>query len=285
MRTLCARQVSGLLMTAAENSPDGEPSKGDGLSLTSVGSVPCNGQYLKRLRESRGWTQAKLAALSGFARRTIVKAEAGQSIDAHTLEVLAQTLCEGGAKVSATDLSSDPASLVRRFLKNYATHQADCVQHCLDIISPDIVAVVDGDPVANPIAGTYRGIEEFDGFWRKFFAMFARAGGTLGETPNVLCLGREVIVWGHEYIHLPEVAPEMAGFVMLRILFENGKMIRFEDYYESTGMMNRIHQHLDQFPDAAWARIVREHASKNSADSPNGTARTRQGSIGPAIPP
>lgn len=223
----------------------------------TFGSVPCNGQLLKHCRETAGLTQGELAARSGFSRRLIVKAEANGTLESHTIEVIAQALCEAGVSVSARDLVADPVALTRRFLKNYATYQADCVEHSLDILASDIVVVMDGDPATNPIAGEYRGVEEFAALWKKFFSMFARAGGTLGDDPAIECVGNVVTAWGHEFVHLPELPPEAPGFVMLRITFKDGKMVRIEDYYEATGMMHALERFADQFPNAEWARQLR----------------------------
>lgn len=208
------------------------------LDSLELPAVSCNGQLLKQCRGFCGWTQAELAMRSGLSRKLIAKAEGRNSIDPQAIEILAHTLRKGGAAVTIADLSTDPVSLVRRFLKTYATHHADCVQHCLDFISPDIVAFVDGDSATNPIAGEYRGIDEFDGMFRKLFSIFVRStfvrsGGTLGEYPKTKCIGKEVLAWGNEYIYVRggSMPAKFPWFVLLRIWFEDGKMIRFEVYY------------------------------------------------------
>lgn len=220
-------------------------------------SIRCNGEVLRYFREACGWAQIELAARSGLSRRVIVKAESGKFLDKQTLDMLVQTLQEAGARVSVDDLSSDPVSLACRFLKNYAAYRADCVQHCLNILSPDIVAVVDGDPTVNPIAGTYCGVAQFDGLWKKFFSIFDRAGGTLGESPEIECRGTEVMAWGHERIHIRGVPPTESGLVLVRFEFRDGKIIRFEDHYEVTGMMYALYHYADKFPDAEWAKVLR----------------------------
>lgn len=236
-------------------------------------SSSLNVQLLKDLRKRLRWTQETLADASSLSVRVIAKAEGGEEVSAKTVRLLVEAFGRAGQMIDEQELATNPEVLVRRFLKNYADYQADFVQHCLDFLSLDIVAFIDGDPATNPIAGTYRGLEEFDGLWRKFFAMFARAGGTLGDNPETRCIGNEVLAWGHEYVHLPEVPPEEPGFVMLRMTFEGGRMVRFEDYYESSGMMRVLHHYADQFPDAEWARLLREKAALNGEGRPSSTPR------------
>jgi transcriptional regulator with XRE-family HTH domain len=220
--------------------------------------APFNSQFLKLQRNEAGWTQEQLAAHADLSVRVIAKAESGQPVSRRTVLALVGALQGAGITIDPEDLTLHPEGLARRFLKSYALHHADCVEHCLDFISPEIVAVMDGDGATNPLAGEYHGIDAFDGLWRKFFSMFARAGGSLGDHPTIRCIGNEVLAWGHELVHLPEMPPVEPGFVMLRMTFQGGKMTRFEDYYEATGMMRIMHHYADTFPEAEWAKLLRE---------------------------
>lgn len=215
-----------------------------------------NAQLLKSIRDEIGWTQEKLAAASELSVRVIAKAEKGDGVAPRTVEALVTTLRQAGQTVEPADFMINPETLALRFVRNYAAHQADCVQQSLDIISPDIVAFVAGDPANNPIAGTYRGIEEFDGLWRKFFAIFVRDGGSLTEQPLVRLIGKEVFVWGQEHIRIPESGPTPPGFVALRMRFEGGLMTYFEDHYEAYGMMRQLEEWAREFPDGEWLQHV-----------------------------
>lgn len=213
-----------------------------------------NAPLLKALRKELGWTQEELASRADLSVRVIAKAEAGQVVSTKTRRALVAALQKSGKQVDEADLACNPEQLVRTFIKSYVEHQAECVAVSREMIAPDIVAFVDGDPATNPIAGTYRGINEFESFWRKFFAIFVRDGGTLGEGSQLRCIGNEVFVWGHEHIRVPEAAPQPAGFVMLRIRVEGGKMVYFEDRYEANGMMRQLDEWSREFPDAEWLR-------------------------------
>jgi transcriptional regulator with XRE-family HTH domain len=240
----------------------GSVASGRSAEITRAARIQvCNGLLIKFWRNHFGWTQIDLAVRAGFSRRLIAKAEAGGSLELETVEIIAATFREAGADVSVADFLCDPEAMTRRLLKNYATYEGNWVTNSLDILSPDIVAILDGDPATNPLAGEYHGIEEFDGLWKKFFSMFARSGGTLGDDPTIRCNGNEVLAWGHEFVHLPELPPVEPGFVMLRLTFKDGKIIRFEDFYEAAGMMHAMYRFADQFPDAEWAKQLREKAS------------------------
>jgi transcriptional regulator with XRE-family HTH domain len=215
-----------------------------------------NAQLLKLLREELSWTQEALAARAGLSVRVIAKAENGERVSPRTIMLLVQSFRDSGKIVEPTDFTINAETLAQRFLQNYAVHQADCVPHSLDLLSPDIVAFVAGDPATNPIAGTYHGLEEFDGLWRKFFAIFVRDGGSLVDQPLMRTIGKEVFAWGQEYIRVPQAGPMPPGFVALRMRFEGGLMTYFEDHYEAYGMMWQLEAWAKEFPDADWIQHV-----------------------------
>lgn len=221
-----------------------------------------NAQLVKFLRKELGWTQEELGARAELSARVIAKAEAGQSISRRTIEALVAAFIAAGKSVTVADLIADPESLTRQFLKNYAQHEAECVQTSRHFISPDIIVYVDGDPATNPIAGTYRGIDAFDGMFRKFFSIFVRDGGTLAENPEIRAIGNEIVAWGHEFIRVPEVEPQPPGFVMLRIRYADGLMTHFEDYYEASGMMRALKQWSQEFPEAPWVATLQSQAER-----------------------
>jgi transcriptional regulator with XRE-family HTH domain len=224
--------------------------------LPTQRNTSTNRQLLKVTRKELGWTQEDLARNSGLSVRVVAKAEAGEPLSLKTVETLVATFRNAGKPISAADLVSCPEDLVRQFLKNYSQYQAECVEHSKHFISPDILAVVDGDPATNPIAGEYRGIEAFASFFKKFFAIFVRDGGTLGDAPEIRVAGNEVFAWGHEAVRVSQAGPQPAGFVMLRMHFEDGLMTYFEDRYEANGMMLQLDAWSREFPDADWLKQV-----------------------------
>ncbi|MGB1109064.1 MAG: helix-turn-helix domain-containing protein [Gammaproteobacteria bacterium] len=54
--------------------------------------IELNGSRIRELRKLRGWTQTRLAAVSGISERTIRSAEKGQSVDMFTWTTIAASL-------------------------------------------------------------------------------------------------------------------------------------------------------------------------------------------------
>ncbi|MDZ4657143.1 MAG: helix-turn-helix transcriptional regulator [Bythopirellula sp.] len=213
-----------------------------------------NARLLKSLRKELGWTQEDLAERCPLSTRVIAKAEANRRVSAQTVEILVRTLQAAGKAVSFGDFTCDSLSLARKLLRNYAAHGAEFVERSRELIAPDVVAYMDGDPITNPLAGTYRGVDEFDAQMRKFFAVFVRDGGTLGDPSQIKLVEHEVFAWGHEYLRVPEAPPQLPSFVLLKMHFENGLLVRFEDYYEASGMMARIESWAKLYPHADWVK-------------------------------
>ena len=42
-------------------------------------------------------------------------------------------------------------------------------------------------------------------------------------------------------------------------------MVRFENYYEASGMMMALERFAPEFPDAVWAKLLRETAAAGAA--------------------
>ncbi len=213
-----------------------------------------NAPLLKSLRKELGWTQEELAERSNLSLRVIAKAEASQGVAKDTVETLVQIIQAAGKPVCFGDFTRDSLTLARKLLQNYAEFGADFVERSREFIAPDVDVYMDGDPITNPLAGTYRGIDEFDALCRMFFAIFVRDGGTLGDPSQMKSVDHEVFAWGHEYIRVPEAPPQLPSFVMMRMHFEKGLLVRFEDYYEASGMMARIEGWAKLYPAAEWIK-------------------------------
>lgn len=75
------------------------------------------GANIKKLRDTRAWTQEQLAAAAVVTERTIQRAEAGQPVAAESLQAIA-----GAFGVALEDLRRDEAGdAAKRELKNYET--------------------------------------------------------------------------------------------------------------------------------------------------------------------
>ena len=122
-------------------------------------STPCNGKLISKLRKQIGWTQSELAERAGFTERLIAKAEASQNVAGSTVDIIAQTITEGGVAVSSKELSVDPASLAREFLLSMYQRERNVIDVNESFISPGIVVHFAGDPSIFPFAGERVGID------------------------------------------------------------------------------------------------------------------------------
>jgi transcriptional regulator with XRE-family HTH domain len=213
-----------------------------------------NAKLLKFLRKELNWTQKELAQRTQLAVSVISKAEAGLAIPQEAVEKVVQALVAAGKNVTCDELACNPLALARKFLQNYAEYGADGIERSREFLAPDIDIHMDGDPITNPLAGNYRGIEQLDAIFRKFFAIFIRDGGTLGDPSQMKLVDQEVFAWGHEYVRVAQAPPQLPGFVMLKMKFAGGLMVRFEDYYEASGMMARIEDWAKLYPNAEWIK-------------------------------
>ena len=213
-----------------------------------------NAQLLKSVRKDLGWTQIELAERAKLSVRVIAKAEAGKGVADRTVHLLVETLQAAGKEVSRDDFLWDPQTKVQRFLYNCHTYKTAAITHSRELLSQNVHVYVDGNPLNNPLAGTYQGLEEFEALLDVYYDIFVRDGGTLGDLTQMRLIGQEVIAWGHEYIRVPEAPPSSPSFTMLRILFKGGVIDRIENYYEASGLMSRVEAWAKLYPQARWLK-------------------------------
>jgi transcriptional regulator with XRE-family HTH domain len=213
-----------------------------------------NAQLLKSIRKDLGWTQLELAERTNLSVRVIAKAEAGTGIANRTVRMLVETLRKAGKDVSCDDFECDPRAKVQRFLQNCNTYKKDAISRSKGLLARSILVYMDGNPINNPLAGTYQGVEEFEALLHKYHDIFVRDGGTLGDLTQMRAIGQEVIAWGHEYIRVPEAPPSLPSFTMLHIHFKDGLIARIDNYYEAAGMMSRIDVWSKMYPHARWLK-------------------------------
>lgn len=213
-----------------------------------------NAQLLKTIRRELGWTQLELAKRADLSVRVIAKAESGRGVSNRTMNTLVRVLREAGKDITYDDFTGDPRSIVQKFLQNCQTYKKNALSQCRGLVAPDIVIHMDGNPLVNPLAGTYQGIEEFEALLYKYYDIFVCDGGTLGDFTQMRLIGQEVIAWGHQYVRVPEAPPSLPSFTMLRIVFREGAIARIDSYYEAAGLMSRVEAWARMYPEAAWLK-------------------------------
>ena len=86
------------------------------ITLRAKVSSACEPLLFRQLREQRGWTQATLAAKSGYSLRLISKMEAGKSVSPQSHQDVADALSLPERPVSVDDLTSNPVGLARQYI-------------------------------------------------------------------------------------------------------------------------------------------------------------------------
>ena len=204
-------------------------------SRSSLGrSMPCNGKLIAQLRKQLGWTQSELARKAGFTERLVVKAEASQNIAASTLQIIAQTLKEAGAMVSAADISADPAALAKEFILSMYRYGPKVIDVNERFLSPELVVHFAGDPNIFPFAGTHIGIDAARRAFGAFYSVIQPpADHSEIENFQFVSTGHGALVWGETWAH--PIGMPMPGPIKLAIKmdFRDGLMTVFDDRFDT----------------------------------------------------
>jgi len=197
-------------------------------------TYPCNAEQLQFYRKRRGWTQDDLESKAGYSTRLISKAEAGQSISTDTIADLAEALSSPKELLFPEDLISDPLSLAKAFIGAISAHQKEVIQKIRHIIDDDIIIHMSGDLKLLPFAGEYCGIEEAQRFFNLFFSILeVPPNYDADEWYTYVADGNDVIVWGVSWIHPIGQPLDKPIKVANRLKFQRGKLILFDDRYDT----------------------------------------------------
>jgi transcriptional regulator with XRE-family HTH domain len=227
------------------------------MTLSSINVNPWfNTQLLKLTRSKLGWTQVELARKAHLSVRVIAKAEAGNRVGKSTVQAIVRAFQEAGSEISGVDLTCDPRGLVQEFFCVCNTFKTNAVIQSRGLLTSNVQLHVDGDPVNNPLAGTYRGIEELEAFLCKYHGIFVRDGGTLGDLTQMRVFDQEVIAWGHEFIRVPEAPPSLPTFKFFKIRINQGLITRIYSYYDAAGLMSRLEGWAKAYPQSNWIRYL-----------------------------
>ncbi len=197
-------------------------------------SYPCNVDLLVSLRERKGWTQQKLAAISGYSERLINKAESGRSISSAAIEILAETLSTEEDPIYFEDLISDPIALAKEFMAGIYVHQKNVVTAIRHFLDEDIVFRLAGDPATIPFAGEHRGFAAVERAFEIFFSiMEAPPNYDYKAGISYLAQGKDVIVWGESWLHPIGVPMDKPMPISHRLTFHKGKLVLFENVFDT----------------------------------------------------
>lgn len=211
-------------------------------------TLACNGEAIRHLRARRGLTQAELASLAGYSRRLVAKAEAGQSVNTATIEVLCEALSTAESPVTPEELVVSPRDIARRIIEAYAKHERQCVAHCSEYLAEDLQVVAPGDPTVLPFAGDRESIDGFDDFWGAFFSVMDRPDKKIVlEHLRIVADGNEVAVLTKEnctFLGAGGQGPPIPICVLMT--FEHGKLVRFEDHFNVAAVQGTVADLVDR---------------------------------------
>jgi len=200
----------------------------------SSATYNCNREFLRELRERKGWTQADLAKAAGYSDRLITKAESGASISIRTVEDLAGALSDSQKEVFWEDLVCDPVSLAKRYNEALYTKQEKVIDHILDFLDEDVVFRIPGDPDELPFAGVHRGIDEVRRGYEIFFSMLeVPKNHDFRKHYRYIAQGPNAVIWGDSWIHPIGQPLEKPIRVSVLMRFRRGKLILFDDRFDT----------------------------------------------------
>jgi transcriptional regulator with XRE-family HTH domain len=194
-------------------------------------SYACRGDYVKSLRERRGWTQEKFATVAGYSPRLIRKVESSASLNPETIADIAEALSTSETPIFPEDLVSDPEGAARLFVESYDRHEVDLLAHCRHILAEDLVFWCAGAGLGCPFGKEFHGLNEFQEFWTSFFSVVVRPK-LRPLMPTFALAGNEVVARMVEYpiINGVEGPPIWIVHVMK---FRRGKIARMENYFDT----------------------------------------------------
>ncbi|PQO33924.1 hypothetical protein C5Y97_17045 [Blastopirellula marina] len=208
------------------------------------------GKTLSDLRKRLGWTQQRLADVSGYSDRLIRKAEAGGTLHADTIEVLALSLSTAERPVFPEDLVVSMESLVREVSQAYSQSEGQLVSKIHQYFADDIELRAAGDPRQIPFAGTWKTIDGVDAFWNFFFRVLNRPDKRI-YAPMLIANDTTCVSFGREVVETAEGGLKTESFVSIKYEFRQGKIVSIDDFFDT----------------AATAKILREVQAQSAARS------------------
>ena len=194
-------------------------------------SYPCRGDYLKTLREKRGWTQEQFAETAGYSPRLIRKAEASASLNPETIADLADALGTSGKPVYPEDLVSEPLAAARLIVQSYDLHEKTMLMHCGHVFAEDFVFWCAGQEEGFPFAGTFEGHTGFQEWLDRLFAVIIRP--RLQPLAATFALAENEVTARYQEITSINGVVGPAVWIVNITRFQRGQVVRMENYFDT----------------------------------------------------
>lgn len=127
----------------------------------------------RKLRQECGYTQQRLAEISGYTDRLIRKAESGGYLNTETIEDLCDALSVEGKVVHPTDITTDNSSAAVGFVSQLLGIGENTSDDFLDGISSSTSLTCSGDSEKCPLTGVWRGKTKI-AKWANIFQTYFR---------------------------------------------------------------------------------------------------------------
>ncbi|WP_231741116.1 nuclear transport factor 2 family protein [Thalassoglobus neptunius] len=130
-------------------------------------------------------------------------------------------------------------------------HQADGFRHFRPYLDDDVEFYLVGDPEVVPFAGRYKGFDQVQELYRKFFSQIeAPPGHDYRPHYKFISQGNDVIVWGQSWMH-PIGRPMTEPMELTHLMrFRRGKLYYFEDRYDTSLAAKLLNEPTDDSSDA-----------------------------------
>ncbi len=208
-------------------------------------SFRLNARLLREARWRLGWSQEDLASEAGLCVRVVAKAEAGGTVLLATAERIANAFQAAGVAADFLPIVGSPREAVESILQAYRLSDRQLATTCSPVLSNTLLAEVTGSRREIPFAGVYQGLLGFERLWKRFFTLFHREGGDLGENEQVAVAGQQVVLWGHEKLRIGESPAAPPLLVVMQFRVERGLVRHFELTLDPTAIACRLHGHAD----------------------------------------
>lgn len=205
----------------------GESGQVDSLMPTNVTT---NGQLVRYYREQLGWTQLQLAMHSGLSERVVRKAEAGGSVRAETLEILAEALSSPRLSLHPADLSAEPVAVCQAFVRGYLEHGVESARRCAHLFAPDIVLKIHTDAENLAFGGEFHGVDGIDRMLRDALRQFTSVSEDFGRWTSD---GQRVMALRRQVLRAADSSDLLETWIVHEYVVEKGLIARIDTYIDS----------------------------------------------------
>jgi DNA-binding XRE family transcriptional regulator len=220
---------------------------------------------LREHRLRRGWTQAQLAAHAGYSERVIRKAEAGEPVRLHTLQVLAEALGTADYPVSCADLRGEPMAVVQDYYRIRRQFSFDFAPHCGHLLASEYVMTVHADPGVVPYAGAWHGQAGLHALYQRIKQFFRPLGETVRfstASDRVLAIREGLTqplcdITGRPFDPLP---PPMQSRILQEWTVRDGRIVNDDMYMDTYAYQRSLYLDAAQSSHRRSERASTQHA-------------------------